>query len=162
MQDDRSQVPTMTETERRNERPSHNAIPIPHDELLSEELERRVELVRERDNVGRGDAYTTANRWTQSEIDSDLLANVERGLYRIWYSRAENSGDFREIALWFEGTLYNWPCTSGWLCALIQNHIDEQCRSIGTFVRCSEQCERDALEHEARFTCKEPTTTITQ
>jgi|GEM_PF-2381610 hypothetical protein len=132
------------------ERPSEHAVVVPVKQLMDEELERRIELVRERDNVGRGEAFETATEWLQSQINTDLLADIERGLYRIWYSRSKHGGDFQEVAIWFEGTLYDWPSTGDWLRNLLQERLDGQCRSIGTFFRSNELDEREALEIEAK------------
>jgi len=121
---------------------------VPVKQLMNEELERRTELIRERDNVGRGEAFNVASEWLQSQIKTDLLADVERGLYRIWYSRSKHSGNFQEVTIWFEGTLYEWPSTSDWLCKLLQETYDDQCQSIGTFFRSNERGEREALQSE--------------
>ena len=133
------------------ERPSEHAIVVPVNQLMDEELKRRIELVRERDNVGRGEAFDTATEWLQSQINTDLLGDIERGLYRIWYSRSKHGGDFQEMVMWFEGTLYNWPVTSDWLLKLLREQLDEQCQSIGTFFRSNEDDERKALENEAKM-----------
>jgi len=140
-----------TDTNAPTRRPSEHAVAVPCKKLIDEELERRTELVRKRDNIGRGEAHETANKWLQSQIKTDLLAEVERGLYRIWYSRSKNSGNFQEVAIWFEGTLYNWPSTSFWLCGLIQEGLDDECQSIGTFFRSDGRAERDALEKEVEM-----------
>ena len=131
-------------------RPSAHAVLVPHEELAAEELDRRIEFVRERDNVGRGEAHAVALQWLQSETGSDLLSTVERGLYRIWYSRPDDNRHYREVAIWFEGTLYHWPGTSRWLLELIQGALDADCCSVGTFVRCEQQWEREALMQEQR------------
>jgi len=137
-----------TDTIMPTERPSEHAVVVPVKQLIDEELERRIELVRERDNVGRGEAFETANGWLHSQIKTDLLADIERGLYRIWYSCSKHGGDFQEVAIWFEGTLYNWPSTSDWLCNLLRERLDGQCQSIGTFFRTNEHAEREALKIE--------------
>ena len=139
-----------TDTKVPTERPSEHAVVVPVKQLMDEELDRRIELIRERDNVGRGEAFEAATEWLQSQTKSDLLADVERGLYRIWYSHSKHSGNFQEVAIWFEGTLYGWPSTSAWLSQVIREGLDDQCQSIGTFFRSNEHVERKALENETK------------
>ncbi len=50
------------------ERPSEHAVAAPHQQLMGEELDRRTELVRERDGVGRGEAHKRAEEWLQCQI----------------------------------------------------------------------------------------------
>jgi len=132
------------ETNNSKARQPPSVVTVPYEELLAKELERRTEYVRARDNVGRGEAYSVALHWLQGETQKSLLSVVEVGLYRIWYSDTDN-GSYRELAVWFEGSLYHWPATSQWLQEHIQEHIDPRCYSIGTFVRCDAAWEREWL-----------------
>lgn len=109
------------------------------DSIRVAEINRRTQLIMERDNISREEAHVKATEWISSDIGvvqlplpiDPAISNV----YRVYYRRLHDSheSEYRLLNAVVKGKLYDWPSTHTVLADIIRNRFDKLCDFVVVF-----------------------------